>query len=247
MELDRAPPQALLAYPLIVTRRDPAASRPPSAYHLVWQGDYYQVWSRRQGAPAAIVHVALTGSPAEQCPRIQRLANAADGLHGARLLAAASPELVRVSLASSSHPAGWGREEPLGGLVMKRPGRLSARFDLPASSVWDVWIQGHFMPTLHVGVDGRPLASIGGELSGNSLVPDTVPPIPVRLSAGLHHLSFTRPSNNLAPGDNGWEALDATFMTPAGSGGQPALSSVAPVRWHSLCGRQYQWVELLGS
>ena len=34
------------------------------------------------------------------------------------------------------------------------------------------------MPAVQVRVDGRPLASIGGQLSGNSLVPNTVPPLP---------------------------------------------------------------------
>ena len=73
-ELDRVSPSALLAYPLIVTRRDPLASRPPAAYRLLWQGSYYQVWGRRAGAPAALAHVALAGSPAAQCARIGRLA-----------------------------------------------------------------------------------------------------------------------------------------------------------------------------
>ncbi len=245
VELDRAPPRALLAYPLIVTRRDPAASRPPSAYRLAWQGRYYQVWSRRPQAPAAIAHVGLTGSAAAQCQRIRKLAETAEARHGVRLIAAAAPELVRVSLTDASHPAGWGHERPLGGLVMKRPGRLSARFELPAAGVWDVWFQGHFMPKLDIAIDGRALPSFSGELSGNSLVPDTVPPIPVRLSAGPHRLSVTRLHNNLAPGDNGWAALDAVFLTPAAAAAQPALSTVRAAGWHSLCGRQYQWIELL--
>ena len=46
VDLDRVPPAASCAYPLIVTRRDPTASDPPSAYRLVWQGTYYQVWAR---------------------------------------------------------------------------------------------------------------------------------------------------------------------------------------------------------
>jgi hypothetical protein len=246
VDLDRAPPRALLAYPLIVMRRDPEASRPPSAYSLAWQGDYYQVWSRRSKAPAALAHVGLTGSPAQQCRQIQRFARTAGGRGAGRLVAAASPELVTVSLARPSYPAYWVHKGPLSGFVMRRPGRLSARFELPTSGAWDVWIQGQFMPTIDVGVDGRPLASIGDELGGYS-VPDTVPPIPVRLSAGSHHVSVTRPSTNLAPGDNGWEGLGAIFLTPAGAGAQPTLSAVPAAHWRSLCGREYQWIELLAS
>ena len=55
--LDLIPPAALRSYPLIVTRRDPAASRPPAAYRLLYQGAYYEVWGRRPGAPAALAHV----------------------------------------------------------------------------------------------------------------------------------------------------------------------------------------------
>ena len=51
-------PAALRSYPLIVTRRDPAASRPPAAYRLLCQGAYYEVWGRLPGAPAALAHVA---------------------------------------------------------------------------------------------------------------------------------------------------------------------------------------------
>src|SRR3984957_3912733 len=56
--LDLISPAALRSYPLIVTRRDPAASRPPAAYRLLYQGAYYEVWGRLPGAPAALAHVA---------------------------------------------------------------------------------------------------------------------------------------------------------------------------------------------
>jgi len=241
VELDRVPPAAMLAYPLIVTRRDPTASRPPAAYLLLWQGAYYEVWARRPGAHAALTHVALTGDPAAQCSRIGGLARAAP--ERSQLVAADAPALVRISLARSSHPAGWGHERQ--GLVMSRPGRLSAAFELPAGGTWNLWIQGQIMPTVALGVDGRGLSSIGGELSGNSLVPDTVPPIPVRLSAGLHHITVTRMGTTLAPGDGGSAVLDAIFLTPAG-GDPQALRVVATSRWRSLCGRRYTWIELAG-
>ncbi|HEY7932832.1 MAG TPA: hypothetical protein VID48_03315, partial [Solirubrobacteraceae bacterium] len=59
VDLDRASPRALRGYPLIVTRRDPLASRPPVAYRLLWQGAYYQVWGRTSALPAAVAHLAL--------------------------------------------------------------------------------------------------------------------------------------------------------------------------------------------
>jgi hypothetical protein len=63
-DLDRISPAALRSYPLILTRRDPSAARPPSAYRLLWEGTYYQVWGRSPGAPAALAHVGLSSAPA---------------------------------------------------------------------------------------------------------------------------------------------------------------------------------------
>jgi hypothetical protein len=244
VELERLPPADLLSYPLIVTRRDPAASRPPSVYRLLWQGAYYQVWGRQRGAPAAIADVRLSGPLADQCARIGRLAGLAK-LDGAHLVAASSPELVAISLADASHPARWGHERE--GLVMSRPGRLSAAFALPRAGAWDVWLQGQIMPQVKVSVDERPLGSIGAQLGGNSLVPNTMTPLRVSLSAGRHRLSVTRGGSSLAPGNGGSAVLYGIFLTPANAAGQEPLDVVAPGSWRSLCGRPYEWIEVVRS
>lgn len=245
VDLDRVSPASLRAYPLIIIRRDPAASRPASAYHLLWQGAYYQVWGRRAGAPAAVVHVGLSGSPALQCARIGSLAQQASATLGGQLVAAESPELIGISLSRARRPARWGRQRR--GLVMSTPGRLSATFALPASGAWDLWVQGQIMPIIHLEVDGSATASIAGQLSGNSLVPDTVPPTQLRLAAGAHRLSVTRPGSTLSPGDGGRAVLDAVFLTPAQAAPQGTLRVAAPSQWRTLCGRSYQWVELVRS
>jgi hypothetical protein len=242
--LDRLPAAALRAYPLIVSRRDPAADRPPSAYRLLWQGTYYEVWGRPPGAPAAIADVALSGSAAEQCTRIERLARLARA-DRASLVAAASPELVRVPLTATSHPAHWARLHT--GLGMSTSGRLTADFQLPRAGVWDVWLQGQIMPTVTVGVDGHRLASIGGQLGGNSVVTNTITPLPVSLSAGPHRLSVARTGVSLAPGDGGSADLYGIFLTPADAPAQQPLLAVASADWRSLCGRPYEWIEVVPS
>jgi hypothetical protein len=242
VDLDRIPPSALLGYPLIVTRVDPAASRPPAAYRLLWQGRYYEVWGRRQGAPAALEHAALSGSPAVQCTEIALLAGSRAAGSDARLIASRTPTTVHIDLGRSLHPRGWGHERHA--LVMGRPGTLRAHFTLASAGTWDVWIQGDIMPTVRLTVDGRKLATISGELSGNSLVPDTIPAIRVRLAAGVHSLSLTRSSAGLGPGEEGSAVLDSIFLTPA-STSSPTLASVPAPQWRSLCGREYQWIELL--
>jgi hypothetical protein len=240
VDLSRVPPAALLAYPLILARRDPALERPPSAYRLLWAGAYYELWGRKRGAPAAIAHFALRGTATSQCARIGQLARTALG--SLQLIGAEAPEIVRIGLLAGSHPAGWGRQRQ--GLVMSRRGRLSASFELPAAGAWNVWVQGQIMPDVQVGVDGHRLAAIGGQLSGNSLVPDTVPPLADVLSAGPHRLTVTRGSATLAPGDGGSAVLAAIFLTPVAYDPQSALRAVAVDRWRALGGRRYSWVEL---
>jgi hypothetical protein len=241
VDLNRVPPTALLGYALILTRRDPMLSRPPSAYSLLSQGSYYQVWARRPRAPAAAAHLVLRGAPAAQCASIKRLAQAA-GASPAQLIAAEAPQLVAIPLLRSPHPPAWGRQRQ--GLVMTRPGRLVATFDLPTAGRWNVWVQGQIMPAVELRLDGRRLASIGGQLSGNSLVPDTVPPLAVALSAGPHRLSVTRGPSTLAPGDGGSAVLAAIFLTPAAF--DPGALRAAPAsHWHALCGRSYDWIELV--
>jgi hypothetical protein len=251
VDLDRARPSALAGYPLIVTRRDPAASRPPAAYRLLWQGAYYQVWGRRVDTAPALAHLALSGSAAAQCRRLGQWAGEARDrsrrapARAGRLIAADAPEVIRLALARSAHPARWGHQR--GGLVMARAGRLSVGFAVPAAGAWDVWIQGQFMPEVKIALDGRALATIEGELSGNSLVVDTAPPRRVELAAGAHRLTVTRSGTNLAPGNGGWAILDSVFLTPARDGAGSRLSEAASRSWRSLCGRTYEWAELLAA
>ncbi len=79
------------AYPLIVTRRDPTASDPPSAYRLVWQGTYYQVWARRArraGGDRPSRPVEHAGGWGSAAMRERRAPGADRAAHGGHLVAA---------------------------------------------------------------------------------------------------------------------------------------------------------------
>lgn len=265
--LDRIAPATLTAYPLVVTRRDPTATRPPSAYRLLWQGSYYQVWGRRPGAKPALAHVVVLAPPTplrSQCAQVVRLATVARsgttppaastgsgaarravaaGLHGEQLVGALAQQLVTVALVRTHRPPGWGLARR--GIVMGGPGTLHATFRLPHGGLWEVWLKGDIMREVHVAIDGRLLGSLGGQLDGNSLVVNTLTPLPTRLSAGLHTVTITRPGASLAPGDGGAAVLTAIFLTPAGPAGQPTLTIVPVARARSLCGRPLQWIELV--
>ncbi len=252
VRLDRASPQALAAYPLIVTRREPGEIRPPAVYSLVWQGSYYQVWRRQSGGSPAIRHLALTGSTAGQCRRIGDLVTAFEqgrhpGALGALpdLVAAVESPIVRVDFARAAHPRRWGHER--NGLVMSSPGRLTAIVSLPRGGRWDVWVQGQLMTKVDLSVDGRRLATISGQLSGNSLVAGTVPPVALHLGAGTHRLSISRGGSSLVPGNGGAAVLDSITLTQAEFPADGELQVVPIEGWRRLCGSTHQWVELVGA
>jgi hypothetical protein len=241
--IDLLSPAVLRHYPLIVTRRDPLASRPPAAYRLVWQGSYYQVWQRRPGAQVAARHEVLLGNAAAQCRRIGDVAAAASvPPSGATLAVARVPDAVHVNLQHARHPRSWGPERS--GLKMGTTGTLSAAVAIPRGGRWEVWVQGQIMPPVSVSIDGHLLGTVSGELGGNSLVVNIAPPIPATLSAGTHHLVIRRGGSALAPGDGGAAFLSELFLTPAGGGEGETLLTVPISRWRSLCGGLYRWIEL---
>jgi hypothetical protein len=241
--LDRVAPAALVAYPLIVTRRDPTATRPPAAYGLLWQGAYYQVWGRRPGAHVASVHYALAGRSRARCLQVAQ--GLAPRARGGQLFAALAPQLVTVPVLSPRfvRPPGWDRVRA--GILMHRPGTLRAVFRLPRAGVWRLWLKADVMRALGVAVDGQSLGSLGAQLGGNSLVLNTLSPLSARLSAGTHTLTIARPGADLAPGDGGAALLSVIFLTPADATGEPALRAVPAARWRTLCDRPLQWIELV--
>jgi hypothetical protein len=242
VELDRAPPRTLVSYPLIVTRRDPSTAPPPVAYALAWQGAYYDVWARRAGAAPALAHVAAGPGRALSCARVIRTVRLG-GAHSARAVAALAPQLVRVSLRVTRLPTGWGRQR--GGFAMRKPGAVSLAFRVPRAGSWQLWLQGQFMPPIRVGIDGRVLAMLEGQLAGNSLVPDTARPIAVQLSAGEHTLTVERAGFSLAPGNGGAAVLAAAFLAPAHAPARVLRTLPGRASRSALCARGDRWIELV--
>ena len=239
--LESIPARTLAAYPLIITRRDPQAPRPPAAYTLARIGRYYLVWRRRASArlPLATSRPARAGRTIA-CGRLAATATLA-GRHGS-LAAAIAPRVISVPLARARRPVSWGSARER--VVMKRAGVLRVRFSVHRSGEWDVWLRGRLMPTIRVSVDGRAIGSVSGQVSGNSLITSPAPPLRVRLVAGAHTLEVRRGAPTLAPGGRGSAVLTGVFLTPAS-----AFPSGRPVRapasdWRSLCTTgPLQWVE----
>jgi hypothetical protein len=239
INLGHGPETALLRYPLIVTRRDPLAVRPPAAYRLAWQGAYYDVWARRRGALAPIARFASLGVHPVRCGRVRATAWTLRR-RGGRLFAAPVAPAVRVNLRRARAPRAWRSAAPW--LTLVSPGSLTATIVLPHAGVWELWLQGEFMPAIAVRIDGRTAGDVQGAVGGDLVVPNTAAPIRVRLRAGRHRLEITRGGPGLGPGDGGSAVLSAVFLTPAGQPEHPLLA-VPASRWRALCGHRLRWVE----
>jgi hypothetical protein len=244
VDLDLVPPGALRGYPVIVTGRDPTASRPAGAYSLAWTGTYYQVWRRRPGAPAALAHLGVGAGRGASCTGVGLLAGLARE-RGARLVAAFPAHVVAVDLAGARHPRWRPAGRPSLGLVMGPNGRLDARFDLPRAGRWNVWLQGEIMPGVDVGIDGRRVARVSGQVRGSVYNPDTLPPVGVDLGAGSHTLTVTRGGTGPGPGAGGSAVLHAVLLTRGAAGPDDVLRVTPAARWRSLCGRRVDWIEAI--
>ncbi len=242
VNLERTRPNALARYPLIITRVDPLAYRPPAAYRLLWQGTYYQVWGRVRGARPALAAAGLQGGHPASCSLLAHFAAVAVQRH-AQLVADSHPDVIPIGLAGLRHTSGWYRHGVE--LVMDTEGRLWRSFDVPHAGTYRLWLQGEAMPTLRVRIDGRIAATVAGQVSGNGDSPDPMVPITVRLRAGRNMLSIAREGFSLAPGSTSEAYLQAIYLTPAGRGERQLLRTVAPARWRSLCGAHLNWIEVV--
>jgi hypothetical protein len=234
-------PRALAAYPLIVTRRDPQAPRPPAAYTLARAGRYYMVWRRTPAAPLPVsVSQPADANRPLSCSAVAAVANAAGS--GGSLAASLAPRVVGVPLAGARRPRFWGGARDH--VVMKQAGVLRARFSVPAGGDWDLWLRGRLMPSIGVGVDGRAVGSVSGQVSGNSLITSPAPPLRVRLGAGAHTVEVRRAAATLAPGGRGAAVLTGLFLTPADAFASGRLVRAPAGAWRSLCAAgPLQWVE----
>lgn len=220
-DLDELRLDGLLLYRTLVLRRSPVASRPPSAYHLVWSGGWYEVWQRPElTAPSILEHVGLGAvlDPAGtvSCSEVERLAA------GARLLAAVS------------------RPAPL--VVLPLPPAGSAvPFAVPSSGDYAVWLGGSTRVGVSAAVDGRTVGSSPYHLNGNG---QYLALGQLALSAGTHELVLSFAARGLRPGSRG-TPFPAGPIVIVGTPAPREVDTYAPLAWSAICAAPVDWVEAL--
>lgn len=230
-------------YPILVTRRSPAASRPPANYKLVYENAYYLGWER-MAKPEVLSHLPLQQlySPTfpVDCPTLAAMV--AKAPRGTHLIVAKPPELVSYEpQPNPKRPARWPPDPAQAGSVFTDgPGRVKGELQVTRPGDYRVWVQGDFPRPLHVRVDGREV----GTVSGSNTPEQWLQAATVRLSVGRHLVEVEKAPgrDHLGPGE--WAV---------GTFGAVALQSEAPERmvtlplssWHRLCGKEADWVEVV--
>jgi hypothetical protein len=149
---------------------------------------------------------------------------------------------VLVNLASASHSANASLISDAEGVpefAVFGPARIEAGFHTSAPGRYELWIGGAVDRPLHVLLDHRliaaPTEQFGGDASKYIAAIVNVP-------AGKHDLQLVRGGGSLRPGDDAATVIDGVVLEPIAATHERVLS-VAPSAWHSLCGRQLDWLE----
>jgi hypothetical protein len=233
---------SILPFRTLVLRTSPDESRPPSPYHPVWIGRFYEVWQRPTVFPTILEHLPLGDEEqpvaTPSCSAVMQVAAVAAAHRGGSVVAAVRAPAETYDLGSSQHPASW--KPAAGGTVLPNgPGTATLSVTVPTSGSYGFWVGGSFRDRLEVDVDGRRVGVIDGDIDGPA---QTVPFGTVRLAAGSHTVLLRYSGPGLRPGSGGYQFSfgPLTLGLPAATA---RLVTVSPSQARSLCGKSYDWLE----
>ncbi|HEV3035775.1 MAG TPA: hypothetical protein VGX72_13410 [Solirubrobacteraceae bacterium] len=233
-------------YPIIVTRRSPAASRPPANYRLDYENKYYLGW-RRTSAPQVLRHLPeqqlYSPSATVTCSALAPIVSGAPA--GTELVLATAPEVASFDVLSDPRRSGGWVPDPAqaGAVTTVTAGQAEGTLTVAGGARYAVWVQGDFPRKVYVQVDG----DVVGWVAGSNTPGQWLQAASLRLSAGSHRVRIYAVGGHRHFGPGEWPKGDA------GTIGAVALQREAPERmrtvpladWRSLCGTQADWVELV--
>ena len=239
-DLDALTLEYLNSFPGIIKRRSPAASRPPASFKLSYENDYYEVW-KRQASPSVIEHIPLqrrnlpTDQP--QCEGVRALA--ARARPNDRLVAASHPETVLADpLNAGLRPPGWvPNVDPPGTVTPVTPGKMQFQ-QRTGSGRFGVWLRGSFGRPTAVYVDDRKI----GDADEINTPGQWEQVGEVELTEGEHRIKLERPGAFPAPGNSWRGVLGPVALERVGP---TRLTTVSPDEATRLCGREWDWIELV--
>lgn len=247
-DLDQFQTDAILVYRTLVLPHSPSASRPPSVYHLVWIGRYYDVWQRPASGGAPILDHTPLGRGEQAvatppCPAVLRLAGLA-AKRRERIAAVVRPAATVVPMTRASLPAAWRTSKSAPDVVYPgSSGTLKAVVAVWRSGRYGIWLGGSFRRGLEASVDGHRIYSGRDQLTHDGI---QTPLGDVRLGAGKHEISLRYDAADFRPGSGGEPFALGPILVSRYTDEVP-VTYVDPADARSLCGKSLDWMELLGS
>jgi len=236
----------LQSYSLLVRRRGPHRSRPPSNWALVERTRYHEVWRKVRPASTVLVHLPyeLRG---RSCSRFGAQARRAAHRGRVRVAYVDAPDAVTFRLGRARHTPLWTNRlrrlhvdpdtvAPYGA------GEVSGTVAVLRWGDYEFWIAGAFGRAVRFSVDGQPLATLKRMQS----YADQYHWVARRdLRAGVHRIRITRGGGNLEPGDRAGADVPLGPMKLVRA--RPLPVRTAPVRdAERICSRGgLDWLEVV--
>jgi hypothetical protein len=239
VDLDSVELSSLERTPLIIARTSPEQSRPPSNFRLVHDGLSWRVWERSGPAPLQHLGVLGNGDPSgvAPCSALRRLGAAATRA-GTHLVAAERPSIIIDGFTDAQLSPRWPRAGD-GGVIVAGAGRLTTSVRIPHGDTWRIWLRGDVDRPLTIAVDNRVVGTVGYQSGG---IGNYILPVRATLTPGRHVVSLYRGGGSLHPGDGNNTIVRRMVLEPAADREQ--LVDIAADRWHELCGRKLDWIEV---
>lgn len=245
-DIDEIRLDQVLYFRTLVTRRTGVASRPPSAYALLWSGRYYDVWRKIPNAPRIITHLSLgsrfqpAGVP--DCKTVMHLASQASKAHG--YLATVYRPKATVIMPDGTIgkpniiPNYYG--EPKGLVYSNKAYTLTLPFHVRSAGTFGVWVGGSFSSTLTAKLDGKRVGQQQNqtEWPGNFLYFGSA-----HLARGTHTLVIKHSGPGWSPGSAAKQPFGLGPFVVARGTDDLNVSYVQPKDAHSLCGKSLDWLE----
>jgi hypothetical protein len=246
-DTDRFDRAALLTYRTLVLRRAPAQSRPPSPFELTWRGDYYEVWQRPASGFARVVQHLGLGNEVNpiaepECAKVRELAELAQG---GTVSAASRSETVVVPMAAADYPTAWSNPGTPSVLSPSTPGDLNVSVDVPRKGLYEIWLGGSVQPRVELLIDGRPVGEVRHQLNNAGLY---VRFGKAHLEPGAHRITVRFSDADLHPGSGGNpSSIGPLVLSDSDASDSTVVDVPATEAERRLCGRQWDWIELVGA
>jgi hypothetical protein len=236
------------SFPLLVLRRNPERSRPPSNYGLVYRSRFYDVWRRDPALPVPVAHFPVGPLRADRPPAACRgvVTQLRADRHADHLVWAVTPSPQVWSPLNGTSSPNWVGDPAGQALHTHGPGHADGFVVLEHAATYELWETGSFERPVQIRLDGRLVGTLS-DLADYPGEADYVATISLRM--GYHAVQVRRGGGSLRPGNG--DATGSRYIGPLyfkrtdDPGGTTFQTPVAQAMQVCRSSRHLDWVDLV--